>query len=275
MITRMGKLRVLMRPHLAGNDEGLAGENVLMTYCAMANLGQGFVPTIGGKDLKLNVLAQHGNNLILRDENTGEPIQQIYGSFEDDACPISQRPAMRPWPTFRMSFTGFQKAYPDGEVFLNVPTKRPLLRLLDFVTDTAFTIGIGQQHRNAEPVMDNMETSDDRLPKKTYVWGINIGEDAVCYTQDFIIEEDMLINTQIGGRDIVLAWHPRYQSFGAWYNDSGEPIAEIDFFGKSDRGQLERVEMLKSGMFFHVWAEFFPHTDINRVGPASESQDAD
>ena len=28
----------LMRPHLAGNDEGLDGENVVMTYCAMANL---------------------------------------------------------------------------------------------------------------------------------------------------------------------------------------------------------------------------------------------
>ncbi len=28
----------LMRPHLAGNEDGLAGENVIMTYCAMANL---------------------------------------------------------------------------------------------------------------------------------------------------------------------------------------------------------------------------------------------
>jgi len=34
----------------------------------------------------------------------------------------------------------------------------------------------------------------------------------------------------------------------------------------SDQGQLKRVETLKSGMFWHVWVEFFQHTDINRVG---------
>ena len=61
----------LMRPHLAGNDEGLAGENVVMTYCAMANLGLGYRPEIAGDKLDLEVLAQHGNNLILRDNGYG------------------------------------------------------------------------------------------------------------------------------------------------------------------------------------------------------------
>jgi len=28
----------ILRPHLAGNEEGLDGENVVMTYCAMADL---------------------------------------------------------------------------------------------------------------------------------------------------------------------------------------------------------------------------------------------
>ena len=65
----------MMRPHFAGNEEGLAGENVVMTYCAMANLGLGYIPEIQGEHLDLEVLAQHGNNLILRDNTTGEPIQ--------------------------------------------------------------------------------------------------------------------------------------------------------------------------------------------------------
>lgn len=51
-----------------------------------------------------------------------------------------------------------------------------------------------------------------------------------------------------------------------WYNDSGRPVTEIDFFGMSDQGQLRRVETLKPGMFWHVWVEYFHHTDINRVG---------
>jgi len=113
--------------------------------------------------------------------------------------------------------------------------------------------------------MNNMTHHDDRLPNKTYVWGVNIGEDAVCYTDDFIGQNNGLINATIGGRDIVVAYNPKYESVGAWYNDSGVPVTQIDFFGNSDQGQLKRVETLKSGMFWHVWVEFFQHTGINRV----------
>ena len=113
--------------------------------------------------------------------------------------------------------------------------------------------------------MDNMTHADDRLPNKTYVWGINTGTDAVCYTEDFITEQGNLVNATIGGRVVVIARDPGYESIGAWYNPGTEPVNSIDFFGDSDQGRLERVETLKPGMFWHVWVEFFPQTDINRA----------
>ncbi|MEM7026026.1 MAG: DUF3179 domain-containing (seleno)protein [Pseudomonadota bacterium] len=250
----------LMRPHLAGNADGLAGENVVMTYCAMANLGIGYTPVIEGKAVDLEVLAQHGNNLILRDNSTGEPIQHIYGRREGES------EGMQPWPTFRMTFRGFQKAYPEGTVFLNKPSPNPLLRLFDMFTETVFSAGIARQHNEAAPVMDNMTSRDDRLPNKTYVWGVDHGGDATCWTDDFVAEHDGPINATVGGRPLVVACHQRYESIGAWWNDSGAPVGDIDFFGHADRGKLPRVETLKSGVFWHVWAEFFPDTDINRVG---------
>jgi hypothetical protein len=252
----------LMRPHLAGNEEGLAGENIIMTYCAMANLGLGYIPEIEDELCALEVLAQHGNNLILRDNTTNEPIQQIYGRRDRDD---SGGPAMQPWPTFRMPFRTFQKAYPDGTVFLNKPSSNPLLRLFDLLTETVFSAGIARQHQEASPIMDNMSNHDDRLPVKTYIWGIDIGDDAVCFTQDFLVEQGNLVNAEIGGRRIVLAWDPVYESLGAWYNDSGAAVKRIDFFGNSNQGSLSRVERLKAGMFWHVWSEFYPQTDINRV----------
>ena len=261
----------IRRPHLAGNDEGLNGENVVMTYCAMANLGIGYIPEIEGKELDLEVMAQHGNNLILRDTTTGEPIQHIYGARENNS---KNGPAMKPWPTFRMSFRGFQKAYPEGTVFLNKPVANPLLRLLDAITDTVFSATIPQQHSEAKPLIDNMSHFDDRLPNKTYVWGINIGDDAVCYTDDFIRANNGLINSMVGGRSIVIAYDPKYESVGAWYNESGVLVTEIDFFGHSEQGQLKRVETLKSGMFWHVWVEFFQHTDINRVSEPANTNSA-
>ena len=252
----------LLRPHLAGNDEGLDGENVIMTYCAMANLGLGYIPKIEEKQLDLDVLAQHGNNLILRDNTTNEPIQQIYGFRERDG---NSGPAMKPWPTFRMTFRTFQKAYPQGKVFLNKPSSNLALKIFDLATETIFAASIARQHNESKPLMDNMTHSDDRLPTKTYIWGITIGDDAVCFTQDFLVDQGNLINTTIGGRNIVVAWDPVYESIGAWYNDSGSPIKQIDFFGQSDQGSLTRVETLRPGMFWHVWVEFYQQTDINRL----------
>jgi hypothetical protein len=89
-------------------------------------------------------MTQHGNNPVLRDNTTNEPIQHICGQRE---CDGRSGPGMKPWPTFRMSFHGFQKTCPGGEVFLNPPSSNPFLRLLDMITDPAFSIGIGQQHR--------------------------------------------------------------------------------------------------------------------------------
>jgi hypothetical protein len=265
----------LLRPHLAGNDEGLDGENVVMTYCAMANLGVGYTPEVEGEKIELEVLAQHGNNLVLRDNRTGEPIQQIYGFREADAaprdeggvCPLRPQLAMRPWPTFRMTFRGFQKAYPQGTVFINKPPSNPVLYLFDLVLEMVFSSSIERQHRENKPIMDNMTHYDDRLPNKAYVWGVSIGDDAVCWTDDFIVEQGNIVNAEVGGKPLVVAWHPRYESLGVWYNDTGEPVSEIDFFGNTPAGQLKRVEALRPGLFWHVWVEFFPHTDINRVGP--------
>lgn len=272
----------LMRPHLAGNDEGLDGENVVMTYCAMANLGIGYTPEVEGEKLELEVLAQHGNNLILRDNRTGEPIQQIYGFREADAapkadgaaCPLRPSLAMRPWPTFRMTFRGFQKAYPEGTVFVNKPPSNPILYLFDLVLEMVFSSSIDRQHREAKPVMENMTHYDDRLPNKTYVWGVNFGDDAVCWTDDFVVEQGNVVNAEVGGNPLVVAWDPRYESLGVWYNNTGEPLTEIDFFGNTPAGQLKRVEALRPGLFWHVWVEFFPLTDINRVGAAVEQKAA-
>jgi hypothetical protein len=234
----------------------------------MSNLGVGYTPEINGEKLNLQVLAQHGNNLILRDNVSGEPIQQIHGYREKDGA---TGPAMKPWPSFRMSFRGFQKAYPEGVVFLNKPPSNKLLALFDMVVETVLSSGILHQHNEAKPFVENMSHFDGRLPNKTYVWGLDIGSDAVCYTDDFVVENGGLINAVVGGRDIVVAYAPLFESVGIWYNDSGSPISQVDFFGKSDQGQLSRVETVKAGMFWHVWVEFFPHTDINRVGAPSAS----
>ena len=76
------------------------------------------------------------------------------------------------------------------------------------------------------------------------------------------------------GHPLVVVWNPRYESLGIWYNDTGKPVEEIDFFGNTPAGQLKRVEALRPGLFWHVWVEFFPHTDINRVALGANQESA-
>ncbi len=102
----------IKRPHLAGTPEGLGGENVIITYCCMTHLGHGFKPEIEGEKLDLEVLAQHGNNLIMKDMATGEPIQQVYGTRERDGRYSEKK--MQEWPTYRMPYKAFKKAFPEG-----------------------------------------------------------------------------------------------------------------------------------------------------------------
>jgi hypothetical protein len=260
----------IWRPHLAGNDKGLGGENVIITYCSMTHLGLGYKPEIEGEKLNLEVLAQHGNNLIMRDNNTGEPIQQLFGNRERDDRKTG--PRMQEWPTFRMTFRGFEKAYPDGEVFLNRPSKNPFIWLVDFIVNTAFVVGLANQYRREEPVMDNLDRPlDRRLPLKTFVWGFNVGDDYTCYTEDFVKAQEAPLNVKVGGRDIVVDYDNTYESVGIWYNDSGKPVFKVDFFGESDQGKLERVETVKAGGFWHVWSNYFPETDFNRETDAANS----
>jgi len=259
----------IWRPHLAGSAEGLGGENVIMTYCSMTHLGHGYKPEISGEKLDLEVLAQHGNNLIMRDKNTGEPIQQVFGNRERDN---RSGPSMQEWPTFRMTFRGFEKAFPNGEVFLNRPSKNPFVWLVDYFVNTSFVIGLTKQYRYEAPLMDNVEHIDNRLPLKTFIWGFNVGDDYTCYTEDFVKSQQAPINVKVGDRDIVASYDNIYESVGIWYNDSGNPIQHVDFFGESDQGRLARVETVKAGSFWHVWANFFPDTDINRIAQTSPGE---
>ncbi len=259
----------IKRPHVAGTPEGLGGENIIITYCCMTHLGLGFKPEIDGEPLELEVLAQHGNNLIMKDMTTGEPIQQMYGTRECDGRFSEKK--MQEWPTFRMPFRAFEKAYPNGEVFLNkIPklTKNPFLWLFDHFVEIVFLWGTVPHDRTEKLLFETMDVHDDRLRRKEYVWGFNIGKDSVAYTEDFIRENHNLINANVGGRDVVISYDPEFQSIGIWYNDSDRPVTRADFWGESDQGKLQRIETVKAGIYWCVWVNYFAETDLNRVNGA-------
>jgi hypothetical protein len=260
----------ILRPHIAGTAEGLGGENVVMTYCGLTHMGIAYKPEVGGKELDLGVMTQLENNLVMFDKITGEPIQQFWGTLEKDG---KAGPAMPQWPSFRMPFKAFAQAFPDGKVFVNpIPTfaENPFLAIYDPLMDMIFRHGINDQAIKERPTFPTIDHFDDRLPNKTKIFGVNVGDDYVAYTLNYIKSASKIINTEIGGRAIAIYYDPTFDSVGMYYNTTGKNITKLDFYGKQGARKLERVETMKSEAYWVVWANFFPTTDLNR-GPAQQN----
>ena len=262
----------MLRPHIAGAGQ-LGGENVIMTYCGLTHLGMAVTPEIGGKQLDLRPFTQLENNLVMADRNTNEPIQQLWLQKESDVVRGNEA-RMREWPSFRMPFARFAEAYPEGEVFVNDYLakdrkpgffKNPFLAIYDPLMDVIFDHAISDQATSIEPAFPTIKHRDDRLPTKEKVWAFSIGDDYVAYTEDFVRSQGNPINVTVGDMDVVVAYDEEFESLGVFYNPTGEPIEEIDFFGNVGSGRLLRVESLKAGAYWIVWANFFPDTDINRM----------
>lgn len=254
----------MWRPHIAGNAKGLGGEDIIMTYCSLSNLGMAYRPSIDGVKLDLKVATQLENNLLMVDAKTGEPVQQITGNRE---CNVDS--PMQEFPSFKMSFGDFCKAYPEGEVFVTPRPSvfpNPIFWFHEIIMDGLFYLHVNKQRHNDDFLFQTLKNfdPDKRVHRKEHVWAVSINGENVCYTQDFIKSNDGINTVTIGGREIVIAYDQQFDSIGMWYNDTSKAVTKVDFHGVSNNGLLKRVESMKAGVFYGVWYNFFPDTLVNK-----------
>jgi uncharacterized protein DUF3179 len=256
----------LLQPHIVQGDT-IDGEEVVMTYCGLTNLGIAYSPVIEDKKLDITVMTQLKNNLVMFDKNSGEAIQQIWGSMERD----ESKKQMREWPTIRMPFSSFKKLYPEGKVFINEIagfTENPVLAVWDRVVRHVMMLwGVGLNWvDNDKPAFPTINFKDKRLPMKELIYSVSINGDHVAYSKDFVKSQGNTINVGIGGEEVVLDYDEQFDSITAFYNTSNVTVTDVDVFGlTSDGVQLKRVNTLKSRLFWFIFVEFFPDTDVNRV----------
>ena len=256
----------LLQPHVVKGDT-INGEEVVMTYCGLTNLGIAYSPVIDGQKLDLTVMTQLKNNLVLFDRNSGEAIQQLWGTMERNR----EKGRMKEWPTIRMPFSSFKKLYPGGKVFVNEIAafrENPVLAAWDrLVRHSMMLWGVGLNWiDNERPAFPTIEYTDRRLPMKELIYAVSVGDDHVAYSKDFIIGQGNIINVEIGGRPVVISYDPELDSVAAFFNTTGAPVTELDIFGRlKDGTRLPRVNSLKSRLFWFIFAEFYPRAAVNRV----------
>jgi len=256
----------LLQPHVVKGGS-VNGEEVIMTYCGLTNLGIAYSPVIGDQELDLTVMTQLKNNLVLVDKNSGHPIQQLLGSQERDP----EQRKMKEWPTVRMPFRAFKHLYPNGMVFINEIsglTDNLVLALWDRLVRNGMMLwGVGLNWLdNDKPAFPTIEFKDTRLPMKELVYAISVNGEHVAYSIGFIKQQGNIINTIIGEAPIVINYDTQLDIVTAFFKNDEAPVNKINVFGKIPGGvQLERVNTLKSKLFWFVFVEFYPDTDVNRV----------
>lgn len=240
----------IARPHVAGDVIG--GEDVTLAYCSLSHLGTAYSPYVGGQKLDLKVMLQLENNLVLFDEKTNIPIQQIYGALERSATKLKK------YPTQVMSLGVFGQIYPDGRVFFN-----PATNIWDRMVRAMVSDVTQRQYTQDKPAFPTMKHKDSRLPPKEQVYGVVIGDDAIAYTKDFM-KRNPLINTSIGGKDVVLAYYAEFDTvagFSRIVDGQALTVTEIDVLGNTSGGKLKRISV-DSEVLWMIWSNFYPATKL-------------
>jgi hypothetical protein len=270
--------RQMLRPHVAGNDQ-LDGSNAVMTYCGLTNLGMAIIPELDGKPLALRPMTQLENNLLMVDDNSGEPVQQLWMKKECDIEKNSKN-NIQQVATFRVPFKQFCLAYPKGQLFVNDYLEKgirsslfsnPIVYIYDRLIEQIFSFAVTSQKSKDELVFPTIKYVDSRLSAKTKIWGFNIGDDYVAYTEEFVKQRAEAINTIVGGRKVVISYDSKYMTLGIFYNHTNENINSVDIHGLTENEKkLERVETVKAGAYWVIWANFFKSTSVNRINEFSQ-----
>ena len=145
--------KYIWQGHIVGAEFG--GDNVLFTYCIMTNLGIPYLDQAADKPADFKVLAQTNNNLLIWDTNNDEIIQQITNTCEFSGDKLE------PIPMLEMTWKGYQKLYPNGELFIN-EWNTPMEKALNLVFDREAVVYGGKW------LFETVDLDDDRLPTKEH-----------------------------------------------------------------------------------------------------------
>lgn len=241
----------IWQTHIVGGDFG--GEEIVMTYCVLANLPTPFVNEINGSKVNFKVLAQTNNNLLIWDRASGEIIQQI-----TQTCEFSEN-RLDPVPVMEMTWQGFKKAYPDGTVFYN-QWDSPIEIALDAV------MPLEENFTTDQWMFKTVNFDDKRFETKDMIIGVSDpdSDDYLAISKPLLMKEKQ-IEVNVGSKHFLVVYFDEFDATAAFSlekNGQKVTVDEIDINGMTkNHGQLDRAYVFNS-VFWGVWSWYFPDTEV-------------
>ena len=237
--------------HIFGGDYG--GDEIVFTYCVMTNLASPYINPKGDKSMNLKVLAQTNNNLLLWDTKSDEIIQQI-----TQQCEFSEE-RLDPVPVMEMTWRGFKKLFPKGEVLHNT-WDTPVEMAANLVFN-AEDVWYGEDW-----MFKTSNFDDQRLPSKEHIIGVrdDLNDQQLAITKEYI-KKNGVVNISVGEQHLALSYFPEFETIVAFdrtVNGSPVDVTDLNIDGTtSEHGKLKQVYIYNS-VLWAVWAHFYPESEV-------------
>jgi len=269
-------LRIL-NVHEIVNDE-IDGRPVAVTYCPLCRSGLVFDRRMNGSTLEFGVSGKLLNaNLVMYDRQTETYWSQLNGSAI--VGPLVPR-QLTILPNTITTWEKWRENHPDTEV---------LSRDTGIYPKSSYGSNPYGSYADREGVGFGVDEVDDRLPSKTIVYGVTIGNASRAYPEKRVESEDV-VNDVVEDVPVLVVEDQREGGVKVFVREVDDETLHFSieddrlvdgagnrwsFDGEALEGPREgtKLERLNShGIFWFAWSEFNPETGIYPNDASGENE---
>jgi hypothetical protein len=270
---------LIARPHWFNDIVG--GKSLMISYCILCNSGQAFVPRLkNGERLDLRNMTAFDNNTIYHDVRSGNFIQQLEGKVIRGP---DEGEMLEAYPVVMARWSDWKTLHPGTMVYYAPPVTlrdRVVQRMLETM------IPISKLAARAKPWHLVRKPLDARLPAMSFVFGVEVNQDACAYPLTSLRTSPVL-NDEVGGEPIVVLFDLALDIGAVFSRRLDSHRLTFSAIPKSESGAVARDQETRSGwdvagravdgplagrtlqalphynqLFWFSWAAFKPGTRI-------------
>lgn len=260
--------RLARRPHIVQQPEG--DRPFMMTHCILAHSSMAFALEDRIARPDITITSALANNLVFYEKSTKCSIVQAHNGSREGGLPL------RMIPTVCVSLKTWKKMYPDAKVWFREKAWRDafylkLLARADVIDPNSPVMVYPLKHG-----------LDERLPMKSMVTGVEIDGQSRTFTMEHTLNEPLLHDSLAGvdllilsafGNDLIQVFNRQVDGRTLTFSPSDGGLiqdnqtgSKWNVLGECVDGELKGAQLQLiphySKMFWYVWADYHPGTDI-------------
>lgn len=209
----------ISRPHFYSDTVG--GTPVTVSYCILCNSGMAFKNELNNKPMKLGCVTAFNNNIIYRDAESGNFIQQLDGKVIHGPDKGEQLELL---PTIMTTWAEWKQLYPQTKLYY-----APAGTLRDKMVGLMLNmmIPIHKLAARSKPWHRIQGKLDGRLPAMSFVYGVELNGETCAYPES-LLQRQPVFNDTVGGEPIVVFYDTKRNIGAVFSRNIGGSVLDLE-----------------------------------------------